>query len=252
MNNTRTSNPSLRSDTFNRYQYLTGAQDPANLMTINGTIDKSILLLAILIFSGIGSAWLTIQSQGQLGYVLMGGGAIVGFVLAMVLNFKQNLAPVLAPAYAVAEGLAVGAISLMYQVAFPGIVTNAVILTVAILLVMLVLYRLRILQATPKFLQMLSFSVLGIMIVYGADILLGFFGVHVPFLNDGGPIGICISLFICGIASLTLIADFGFIESGAQRAPKFMEWYSGFSLLVSLVWLYLEVLRLLAQTQRRN
>jgi uncharacterized YccA/Bax inhibitor family protein len=246
----RTSNPTLKESTFNRYTYLTGAADPTTLMTVNGAINKSLILLTILLFSSVGGAYLTLSNPGN-GMLIIGGGVIIGFALAIAITFKSEWAPALAPVYAIVEGFALGAISLYYESMYPGIVLNAVVITVSILGLMLLLYRTGIIRATPLFVRGMMFAMGGICVAYIADLVLRMFGLHVPFINDSTPLGIGISLFTCGVASLSFILDFDFIEKGAQRgAPKFMEWYAGFSLLVTLVWLYLEILRLLSKMRR--
>lgn len=246
----RTSNPTLRADTFNRHAYLTGA-DPRTVMSVDGAINKSLILFTILLFSGIGGAYLAIASPG-IAMPLMIGGAITGFVLALVISFKQELAPVLSPVYAIVEGLAVGVISLLYATVYQGIVFNAVVLTASIMGVMLLLYRTGILRATPMFVKIVTFGILGLCITYGVDMLLMLFGTQIPMIHQSTPIGIAFSLLACGVASMTFILDFDFIEKGARNgAPKYMEWYAGFSLLVTLVWLYLEILRLLSKLRSR-
>jgi uncharacterized YccA/Bax inhibitor family protein len=248
----RTSNPTLRANTFNRYAYLTGA-NPATLMTVNGAINKALALFTILLFSAIGGAYVTL-SNPAIAMPLMLGGVLIGFGLAIVISFKNDLAPVLSPVYAVAEGIAVGAISLIYASMYSGIVFNAIVITGSIMGLMLLLYRTGILRATPMFVRGMTFAIGGLMVTYLVDIVMGMFGVHMPFINDSTPMGIAFSLLACGVASMTsmtFILDFDFIERGAQQgAPKYMEWYAGFSLLVTLVWLYLEILRLLGKMRR--
>ena len=245
----RTSNPTLRPDTFNRYAYLTGT-DPQTRMTVNGAINKSIVLFGALLLSGIGAAALTI-SNPALGMPMLIGGAVVGFILALVISFKPNLAPTLSPVYAIAEGFAIGTISLLYEGVQSGIVFNAMIITASILGLMLLLYRTGIVRATPLFGKVMMFAIGGICVTYLVDIVMSMFGQHISMIHDSTPIGIGFSLLVCGIAAFSFILDFDFIEKGAQSgAPKFMEWYAGFSLLVTLVWLYLEVLRLLSKSRR--
>jgi uncharacterized YccA/Bax inhibitor family protein len=178
-------------------------------------------------------------------------GALSGFVIAIVLAFKQNLAPSLAPAYAMAQGLAVGAVSLAYESMYSGIVVQALAGTFGILGLMLLLYRARIIQATPMFVKVVVFATLGIMVMYLANFVMMLFGARMPFLHDNTPLGIGISVVICIVAALNFILDFDLIEKGAESgAPKYMEWYGAFGLLVTLIWLYLELLRLLAKLRR--
>lgn len=247
----RTSNPFLRSDTFNRYSYLTGT-DARGLMTVEGATNKALFLLAVLILSAIGTV-ATVTSNPALGMPLLIGGAIVGFILAITISFKPDWSPGLSPVYAIAEGCVIGTISMLYESMSKGLVLDAVLLTVGILLVMLTLYRTGIVRATPMFTRVMIFAIGGIAITYLVDIVMMMFGYHIPMIHDSGPIGIGFSVVVCGIAAFSLILDFDFIERGAQNgAPKFMEWYAGFSLLVTLVWLYLEVLRLLSKMNSRS
>jgi uncharacterized YccA/Bax inhibitor family protein len=222
-------------------------------MTVEGATNKSLFLLALLIVSAIGTVT-AIGSNPDLGFPMMIGGAVIGFILAIVTSFKANWSPVLAPAYAVAVGLVIGSLSLMYENVYKGIVLNAAVGTVGILLVMLTLYRTGIVRATPMVTRAIIFATLGIGIIYLVDIvMMSFFHTAIPMIHDSGPIGILFSVVVCGIAAFNLILDFNFIEQGAQSgAPKFMEWYAGFTLLVTLVWLYLEVLRLLSKLNSRS
>ena len=155
--------------------------------------------------------------------------------------------------YAIAEGLFLGAISAVYEAQFHGIVLQAVMLTIGVLLAMLGLYTTRIIQPTQKFMMGVFAATAGIALVYLVTIVLGFFHINVPFIHSNGLMGIGFSVFVVIIAALNLIIDFGVIEQGvAARAPKYMEWYSGFGLLVTLVWLYLEILRLLSKLASRR
>jgi len=177
---------------------------------------------------------------------------IGGFVLALVTVFKKEWSPVTAPLYALLEGLALGGISSFLDTAYPGIAIQAVGLTFGTLFVMLFLYTTGVLRATRKFVIGVVAATGAIFLVYMADFVMGFFGRNVPLLNDSGPWGIAISGIIVVVAALNLILDFDLIERGVQAgAAKYMEWYGAFGLMVTLVWLYLEILRLLAKSRRR-
>ncbi|MCY7312389.1 MAG: Bax inhibitor-1/YccA family protein, partial [Pseudoxanthomonas sp.] len=177
---------------------------------------------------------------------------IGGMVLALVTIFKQTWAPVTAPMYALVEGFFLGAISAMYSHLYEGIVLQAVMLTIGTLFAMLFAYRTGLIKVTEKFKMGVVAATGGIFLVYLATIVLGLFGISVPFIHESGLVGIGFSLFVIVIAAMNLVLDFDFIEKGAEQgAPKYMEWYGAFSLMVTLVWLYLEFLRLLSKLQSR-
>jgi len=178
-------------------------------------------------------------------------GAFGGLIVGMIISFKANLAPYLSVPYAALEGLAIGGISAVLERRYPGIAIQAVGLTFAVLAVMLVAYKLGIIRATERFRAIVIGATGAIALVYLVSIVLGLFHVSVPLLNSSSPLGIIVSLVIVGVAALNLILDFDFIESGAsQGAPRYMEWYAAFGLLVTMVWLYMEILRLLSKTRR--
>jgi uncharacterized YccA/Bax inhibitor family protein len=178
-------------------------------------------------------------------------GVFGGLVLAVVISFKATLAPYLALPYAALEGLAMGGFSAMLERRYPGIAIQAVALTFGVLIVLLVAYRTGLIRVTQRFRAIVVGATGAIALLYIATLLLGFFHVEVPVLNASTPLGIIISLVIVGVAALNLALDFDMIESGvAQGAPRYMEWYSAFALLVTLVWLYLEILRLLSKARR--
>jgi len=184
-------------------------------------------------------------------YIL--GGAIGGLVFAIATIFKKEWAPVTAPMYALTEGFFLGAISAIFEHRFPGIVMQAVMLTFGTLFALLFAYRSGLIKATENFKLGVVAATGGIALVYLASIVLSFFDIRVPFIHESGVIGIGFSLFVVVIAALNLVLDFDFIESGVeQKAPKYMEWYGAFGLMVTLVWLYVEFLRLLSKLQSRN
>lgn len=240
----RTSNPALRTDTFTDSRVLPGAEP----MTIGGTVHKSFILLAI---AGV-AAFMTWTRAGAMSAPLYIFGAIGGFIVAMVLCFKKTWAPVLAPAYALLEGLFLGGISAQYARAYGGIVGQAVMLTFGVFFALLAAYQAGIIRSSEKFRLGLFAATGGIAVVYLLTMVLGFFGVNIPYIHGSGAIGIGFSVFVVIIAALNLVLDFDFIEQGAAaRAPKYLEWYAAFGLLVTLVWLYLEILRLLSKMRQR-
>jgi uncharacterized YccA/Bax inhibitor family protein len=221
-------------------------------MTVNGTIWATAALLVLVVAAGV-FGWNsvdatadTVSLPGWLFPVMLGG-----FGVAMVTIFKPNLARFTAPIYALLEGAFLGAISGLYNAAYDGIVLQAVALTIALFFVMLFLFATRIIKVTDKLRMMIVASTAAILLVYVVNMVLSLFGSSVPFLHDAGIVGIGISLVIVGVASFNLLLDFDFVERGvAAGAPKKMEWYAAFGLLVTLVWLYLEVLRLLSKLNR--
>jgi uncharacterized YccA/Bax inhibitor family protein len=195
------------------------------------------------------------MTTGDLGSIagLLMLGAFGGFICAMVTVFKKEWSPALAPIYALLEGLVLGGLSAVTNVRYPGIAIQAVGLTFGVLFVLLFLYSSRIINVTQKFRLGVIAATGGIMVFYLVQMVLGFFGVHFLALNGSGPLAIGISLVICAVAALNLVLDFDFIERGVNYgAPKYMEWYGAFGLMVTLVWLYLEILRLLARTRSRD
>ena len=206
----------------------------------------------------IAQAALPIVLQGLLNTVLLSLmvvplGLVGGLILAMVTVFKQSWARVTAPLYAACEGLVLGGVSAIYEARYQGIVLQAVGLTLGTLAVMLVAYKTRAIKATEKFKMGVICATGAIALVYMVSWILGMFGINIGFIHSTGWLGIGISLVIVGVAALNLVLDFDLIEQGArQGAPKYMEWYGGFGVLVTLVWLYLEILRLLSLLNRRR
>lgn len=242
-----TSNPTLTDKVFS-----SGGVAISQPMTLQGAINKTFFLVLLVCISAF-YTWTTAESDPASAMGWATGGAIVGFIFCLTTCFKPQWSAVTAPAYALAEGLFLGAISAIYEAKYHGIVLQAVMLTIAVLLGMLGLYTTRIIQPTQKFLMGVAAATGAIMLVYLVTIVLGFFHINVPFIHSNGLGGIAFSVFVVVIAALNLIIDFGVIEYGvANRAPKYMEWYSGFGLLVTLIWLYLEILRLLAKLAGRR
>jgi uncharacterized YccA/Bax inhibitor family protein len=180
-------------------------------------------------------------------------GVFGGFIVAIITTFKKEWSPVTAPIYALLEGLVLGGISAMLDLRYPGIAMQAVGLTFGTLFVLLVAYRSGLIPVTQKLRMGIVAATGGICLLYLAEMLLGLFGIQFTSINGNGLIGIGFSLFVVAIAALNLVLDFDFIEQGVKAgAPKYMEWYGAFGIIVTLVWLYLEILRLLSKLNRRN
>jgi uncharacterized YccA/Bax inhibitor family protein len=245
----RTANPALKDDAFAAARAT--ASEPA--MTLQGTASKSLLLLILAVFAA-SFTWNAVAT-GNFGIVvpavLVGG--IGGLIVAVVTVFKPRASPYTAPLYAVLEGLLLGGVSALYNARFAGLPLQAVALTFGVFAALLLAYRAGLVRATENFRLGVVAATGGIAIMYLASFVLRFFGVQMPFLHDSSPLSIGISLVVVVVAALNLVLDFDFIERGvAQRAPRFMEWYGAFGLLVTLVWLYLEMLRLLSKLQGRS
>jgi uncharacterized YccA/Bax inhibitor family protein len=238
----RSGNPTLSEKLF---QQSDRAVPAGEKMTISGTVNK-IGILFLLLLIGASISWY-MPSQ-----LFMWGGAIGGFIVAIVTVFKKEWSPVTAPLYAGLEGLFLGAISMVYASAYEGIVFNAVALTLGIFAAMLMIYRSGLIEVTHKFRMGIVAATGGIFLVYIASFILGFFGINVSLITGTGWMGIGFSLFIVVIASLNLVLDFDLIDKGAEAgAPQYFEWYTAFGLIITLVWLYIEILRLLSKLQRR-
>jgi uncharacterized YccA/Bax inhibitor family protein len=252
----KTSNPALGENTFRGYSgggYPTYV-DAASRMTLSGTVNKTGILLVCVVATAAWT-WSRFMANYDMAAVsaLMMLGLIGGLIFAMVTIFKKEWAPVTAPIYALLEGLALGGISAITNVRYPGIAMQAVGLTFATMFVLLFLYSSRIIKVTQKFRLGVVAATGGIFVFYLVQMVLGFFGIHFFSLNGSGALGIGISLFICAVAALNLVLDFDFVERGVNYgAPKYMEWYGAFGLMVTLIWLYLEILRLLARTRSRD
>lgn len=241
----RSSNPVLGDKIFGE-QALAGGDS----MTVEGTVNKTIILLFIVIGAAM-AGWQLSITNAVSPMILWGGGAIGGLVLALITAFKPKLSPFTAPAYGLVEGVFLGAISYFFNMMFEGIVMQAVGLTVGVLLLMLFLYKTGIIKVTPTLRTGIVVATGAIAMLYVATFALSFFGIGIPYIHGAGPIGIGFSLFVVGLAAFNLLLDFDFIERGASSgAPKYMEWYAAFSLMVTLVWLYLEILRLLSKLRR--
>jgi uncharacterized YccA/Bax inhibitor family protein len=241
----RSGNPALSSKSFENL-----STTSSDVMTLDGAVNKTAISMGILLFA----AYYT-YTNAIMDYILI--GFIGGFVVALVTIFKKSWSPVTVPIYAVLEGLALGGISKMYADAFePGIVPQAIMLTLGILFALLFAYKTKIIRATENFKLGVFAATAGIGIVYLVSFFMGIFGSGgLPVMDptNSSMLSIGFSLFVVVIASLNLVMDFDFIENGAANgAPKYMEWYGAFGLLVTLIWLYLEILRLLAKLSSRK
>lgn len=250
----KSGNPTLSEKRF-RDTVLDDVVTHENAMTVKGTLQKFGFLFLMTMGTAFYS-WKEAAEGGNVGPLII-GGAIGGLVIAIVLMFKKEWSPYLAPLYALAEGLFVGAISAQYNYALaevaPNIIINAVGLTFGTAIAMYLLYSFRIIRATQKFKAIIFTATAGIAIFYLIAFALSFFGITIPFLHEGSAIGIGFSVFVVALAALNLILDFDMIEQGAALgAPKYMEWYGAFGLLVTIVWLYLEILRLLSKLSSRD
>jgi len=222
-------------------------------MTIEGTVNKTAILGAI-VFLCAGVTWnfyTQTHDFSLIGPYVM-GGSIAGFVVSLIIIFKKTTAPYLSPVYAALQGIALGGISAFMEGIYPGIVLQAIGLTFGILLSLLAIYKLGIIKATENFKLIVASATAGIAVLYLVSFIGGFFDFQIPFIHESSPIGIGFSVFVVIIAALNLVMDFDFIENGAaSNAPKYMEWYGAFGLMVTLIWLYLEILRLLSKLRER-
>jgi uncharacterized YccA/Bax inhibitor family protein len=242
----KTSNPALRGA-------FTGEQAAfGDTMTMPGTVNKTGILLLCCIAT---SAWtwnrFHTDPESVGGLVL--AGAIGGFIVALVTIFKKEWSPITAPIYALLEGLVLGSISAIFEARYNGIALQAVGLTFGVLIALLIAYSSGVIRVSDKFRLGVVAATGGIALFYFAEFILGFFGIHFTTINGASPIGIGFSVIVVIVASLNLVLDFDLIESGARSgAPKYMEWYGAFAVMVTLVWLYLEMLRLLSKLRSRN
>jgi len=244
----RSANPALNKKTFQGIPRVTGKA----AMTIDGTVNKTaiMLLLVVMTASWTWSRFFAAGPQAVMGLMIF--GAIAGLVIGIVTVFKRTAAPITAPLYAAFEGLFLGGLSAMLESRYPGIVIQAVGLTFGTLFCLLGAYKSRLIKVTENFRLGVVAATGGIALLYFASFILGFFGINIPMIHSSGPIGIGFSLVVVTIAALNLVMDFDFIETASDRgAPKYMEWYGAFGLMVTLIWLYIEFLRLLTKLRSR-
>jgi uncharacterized YccA/Bax inhibitor family protein len=243
----RSGNPVLKSSTFE-----IPVEHDAERMTLNGTVNKTAILLGLTLLTASYSWGLFMDTRDASAVqrlMLLGFGA--GFVVALITIFKKTAAPYLAPIYALLQGLGIGGLSAVLELQFPGIVIQAVGLTFGTLFCLLAAYRSGLIKPTENFKLGVVAATGAIALLYLVSFVMSFFGNSIGFIHDSGPLGIAFSAFVVVIAAFNLVLDFDFIESGVEQgAPKYMEWYASFGLLVTLIWLYLEMLRLLAKLRR--
>lgn len=254
----RTSNPALGDHVFDKAKQ--EAAPNTERMTIAGTVNKTAILLGLAMMTAMwswnvvfpGSATSTIDSLPSPPGWLLVGAPILALVAALVTIFKPTVAPISAPIYALLEGLFLGTISAMFEVRYPGIAMQAAFGTLATLGGLLLAYRSGMIKATENFRLGVFAATAGIGVLYLVGFVMSLFGSSMPLIHDSGIVGIGFSLFVVGIAALNLVLDFDFIENGEESgAPIYMEWYGAFGLMVTLVWLYIEMLRLLAKLRDR-
>jgi len=256
----QSSNPALSGRVLEQFTF----GEESTTMTVNGMVMKTVLALGgVMLTAGI--AWFQFQkaagaandfaAAAQAVMPLMIGGLVVGLITAIITMFKPIWAPYTTPVYALAEGLFLGSISAIISANFPTvpIVFQACCLTFGTLFVMLICYQTGVIRVTEKLRSGIMAATGGVALLYFATMLLGFFGIQIPYIHSSGLIGIGFSVFVVGLAAFNLLLDFDLVDRlVAQRAPKAMEWYAAFALLVTLVWLYMEILRLLSKLNSRD
>jgi uncharacterized YccA/Bax inhibitor family protein len=245
----RSSNPVMTERIFEKNTLTAGS----SVMTINGTLNKVGLML-LLVVAAAAYTWKMVMGAeaGRAGTFAV-AGAIGGFILALITVFRPKSSGITAPIYAILEGLFLGAVSAIINAKYPGIAFQAVLLTMGTLFAMLFLYRSGRIRATPRFRRGVLMATGAVFFAYLISWIMSLFGMPMGFMHSAGPIGILINLVIIVIAALNLIMDFDFIERGSQMgAPKYMEWYGAFGLMVTLIWLYIEFLRLLSRFAGRD
>jgi uncharacterized YccA/Bax inhibitor family protein len=247
----RTGNPALSDNTFTAVGRVARSEAA---MTVQGTANKAMLLLLCVLVTASWTWSLYYRSMNpQVVTPWVVVGAIAGLIVALVTVFKQTWAPITAPLYALLEGLVIGGVSALFEAQFPGIVIQAVGLTFGTCLALLLAYKSRLIRATENFKMGVVAATGGIFLFYLLTMILGFFGIRMPLMYGNSWASIGFSLVVVIIAALNLVLDFDFIEQGAAGgAPKYMEWYGAFGLMVTLIWLYLEMLRLLAKLRSRE
>ena len=242
----RTSNPALNSNTFKNV-VKKDSLHLDNTMTIRGTVDKTALALCMVVISGYYSF-----SQGNLTLMVLGG--VIGLFLFITLIFKKSWAPFIVPLYSISQGFVVGGISYFYSSQYEGIVLQAVLLTILVLFSMLFAYRSKIIKPSENFKLAIFSSIMAIFLIYVIGFFMGLFGTGLSILDprNSSLASIGFSVIVVAIGAFSLVIDFDFIEEGAEKgAPKYMEWYAAFGLLVTLIWLYVEILRLIAKLRNR-
>lgn len=246
----KSGNPALDKDTFNNIDKV---GEGGNFMTLQGTVNKTgILLLAVFIPALY--TWNLFTSTMDFDtiapYFLT--GAFGGLIISFVLVFNKEWSPFLAPTYSILQGLCLGGFSALMEMRFPGIVLQALLLTFGICAVLLIIYKLKIIKPTENFKLIVTSATAGLALYYLVNFGLSFAGIELPYIHENSTGGIIFSLFAVILASMNLVVDFDFIEQGAEsKVPKYMEWYGAFGLMVTIIWLYIEILRLLAKSRKR-
>ena len=239
----RSGNPVLTSNAFNTTSV------SSETMTINGTVNKTFLSLTLLMVTGY---YTFMSGQIMSGFAIF--SLIAAFIVAIITMYKKEWSPITVPIYAILEGIGLGWISYSFNSLYDGIVLSAICITVSILLAMLMIYRSGLIKPTENFKLGVAAATGGIMMLYMINLVMSFFGSQMGIMNiqNASLMSIGFSLFVIVIAALNLVVDFDFIEEGAEKgAPKYMEWFGALGLMVTLVWLYLEILRLLAKLRSR-
>lgn len=245
----RTGNPALSDQVF---QNLAGQGVQDDTMTLQGAINKTLVLLGIALVTASYTWGQYLSGNTGLAMTVAVAGAVGGLITGLICGFKPGSSPITAPLYALCEGLFLGGFSALMETRFPGIVIQAVALTFGTLLVLLLAYKTRLIKVTENFRLGVVAATGAIALFYLVSFVLSFFGIRIPYIHESGLIGIGFSVVVVGIAAMNLVLDFDFIENGSNSgAPKYMEWYAGFGLLVTLVWLYIEILRLLSKLRSR-
>jgi len=246
----KSGNPALDKETF---QEFAASEEATNSMTLQGTVNKTGILLLLVFVSAL-YPWQEIsethnyESLITAFWISLVGAAAIGFWIA----HNKEHAGILAPIYAILEGFVLGELSALMNVRYPGIVFESLMLTFGIATSLLIIYKFEWIQPNENFKLIVSSATAGIVTYYIISLLLGFFGINAPLLNDSSVMGIIFSLFVVVIAAMNLVVDFDFIEDGVSRkCPKYMEWYGAFGIMVTIIWLYIEILRLLAKSRRR-
>lgn len=222
-------------------------------MTIKGTVEKILLLFACLSAGAIITIWYLFSVNPTIVPALMSISAIVGFILAIITTFNVKIAKYTAQPYAFLEGILMGGMAIFFESMYKGIAVQAVVITLAVLFVMLFLYRFRLIRYTETFASVLKTGLLSILVIYLVQMILLIFSQNIPLIFNSGVVGIIFSLVVCGFAAMCFIQDFFFIEESSRRMlPKEYEWYSAFGLMVTVIWLYMEILRFLAKVYSRK
>lgn len=248
----RTGNPTLKESTFASYRTSVTSLPDSSRMTLDGTVHRTFFLLCLVVASA-STVWAFARTH-ELAYPVLIGSCFGSFILALMTIFKKEWSPFTAPFYAIAEGVGLGIISSIVEQRFPGVVIQAVGLTFGILFCLLAAYRSGLILPTENFKLGVVAATGGIAVLYLVNLVMRFgFNSSVPFIHESDTMGIVFSLFVIVVAALNLVLDFDFIEQGVEYgAPKYMEWYAAFGLMVTLIWLYLEILRLMIKLRSRD